>query len=81
MIVVDGAPGVVSFVADGVFLDGGEEMEFGWRRFNPATRSCRNDAQWRIGKKIAEFRIWNSALLSCEAVALTSQAYSGLPTA
>ena len=71
VIAVDGGPGVVSFVADGVFLDGGEEMEFGWRRFNPATRGCRNDAPWRIGKKIAEFRIWNSALLTCEAAALT----------
>ena len=70
-VIVDGGPGVVSFVADGVFLDGGEEMEFGWRRFNPATRGCRNDAPWRIGKKIAELRIWNSALLTCEAVALT----------
>ena len=70
-VIVDGGPGVVSFVADGVFLDGGEEMEFGWRRFDPATRSCRNDAPWRIGKNIAEFRIWNSAMLTCEAVALT----------
>ena len=71
VIAVDGGPGVVSFVADGVFLDGGEEMEFGWRRFNPATRICCNDAPWRIGEKIAEFRIRNSALLTCEAVALT----------
>ena len=70
-VVVDGGPGVVSFVADGVFLDGGEKMEYGWRRFNPATRNCRNDAPWRIGEKIAEFRIWNSALLTCEAVSLT----------
>ena len=71
VVAVDGGPGVVSFVADGVFLDGGEEQEFGWRRFNPATRSCVDDAIWRIGEKIAEFRIWDSALLTCEAVALT----------
>ena len=76
VVIVDGGPGVVSFVADGVFLDGGEEMEFGWRRFNPATRNSRNDAPWRIGKKIAELRIRNSALLTCEAVALTRRAYS-----
>ena len=70
-IVVDGGPGIVSFIADGVFLDGGDDREFGWRRFNPATRNCVNAARWRIGKKIAEFRIWDSALLTCEAVALT----------
>ena len=71
VIAVDGAPGIVSFVADGVFLDGGEELEFGWRRFNPATRNYGSGPKWRIGKKIAEFRIWDSALLTCEAVALT----------
>ena len=48
---------------------GGDDREFGWRRFNPATRNCVNAARWRIGKKIAEFRIWNSALLTCEAAA------------
>ncbi len=31
---VDGGPGVVSFILNGVFLDGGEELQFGWRRFD-----------------------------------------------
>ena len=71
VIAVDGGPGIVSFVADGVFLDGGDEREFGWRRFNPATRSFHSTAGWRIGGNVAALRIWDAALLSCEAVALT----------
>ncbi len=71
VIIVDGGPGVISFVVDGRLLDGGDEFEFGWRRFNPQMRSCVNPAPWRTGDAVKKFRVWDAALMTAEAVALT----------
>jgi hypothetical protein len=32
-IIVDGAPGIISFVIDGQFCDGGDSRRMGWGRF------------------------------------------------
>ena len=71
VVIVDGGPGVVSFVADGCFLDGGNELEFGWRRFPPQMQGVKNPAPMRCGVKTGFFRIWKKALMTAEAVALT----------
>lgn len=33
-VIVDGGPGIISFVIDGVICDGGAEKQFGWGRFS-----------------------------------------------
>jgi len=71
VVIVDGGPGIVSFVADGRFLDGGDDFEFGWRRFHPQQQGCVNPAPLRIGETAERFRIWKSALMTAESVALT----------
>lgn len=71
VVIVDGGPGIISFVADGRFLDGGDEFQFGWRRFNPQMRNCPNDALWRIGGSVKRLAVWKSALMTAEAVCLT----------
>ncbi len=72
VIIVDGGPGIISFVADGRLLDGGDELEFGWRRFNPQMRNCVNRAPWRTGEAAKKLRIWNRALMTAEAIILTT---------
>lgn len=71
VIILDGGPGIVSFVADGVFLDGGGEFEFGWRRFPAIMQGFPNPVPHRAGPAVGFLRIWKSALMSAEAIALT----------
>ena len=71
VVIVDGGPGVVSFVADGCFLDGGDELEFGWRRFDPQMQGIKTCAPMRCGAGTGLFRIWKGALMTAEAIALT----------
>ncbi len=70
-VIVDGGPGIVSFVADGCFLDGGGDFEFGWRRFHPQQQGCVNPAPLQVGETVERLRIWKSALMTAEAVSLT----------
>ena len=71
VIVFDGGPAVLSFIADGRFLDGGSEFQFGWRRFSPQMRNCPNPAPWRIGPIVKRLAIRSSAMMTAEAVSLT----------
>ncbi len=63
---VDGGPAIVTFVHNGVFLDGGEELQFGWRRFNRCLVRRPQYAVWRVGKAAAKLRIHSRALLTAE---------------
>ena len=72
VVIADGGPCILSFIADGRFLDGGDEFQFGWRRFPPQMRNnCPNSAPWRIGKTVKRFAVRSSALMTAEAVFLT----------
>ena len=63
---VDCGPGIVSFVRNGEFLDGGDELQFGWRRFSPMLirRPCR--APWRVGNIVGVLRVFNRVLMTAE---------------
>lgn len=63
---VDGGPGIVSFVRNGEFLDGGNELQFGWRRFNPdmVQRPCH--APWTVGGAAAKLRVFGRVLMTAE---------------
>jgi len=63
---VDGGPGIVSFIRNGEFLDGGDELQFGWRRFNPGMvqRPCR--APWTVGGAAAKLRVFGRVLMAAE---------------
>lgn len=63
---VDGGPGIVSFVRNGVFLDGGEELQFGWRRFNPRLIRRFNPAPWQVGQQVRQLRVFDRALMTAE---------------
>lgn len=72
-IVVDGGAGVVSFVVDGRFADGGEHRQFGWGRFNPTLRHVNWAAKWRVVEPVLSMTSYNRALMTAEAVALTGE--------
>ncbi len=63
---VDGGPGIVSFVRNGVFLDGGEELQFGWRRFNPRLIRRFSPAPWQVGQQVRQLRVFDRALMTAE---------------
>jgi hypothetical protein len=75
VIIVDGGPKIISFLVDGVLLDGGDERQFGWGRFSPTLRSCMPDGKkpvLRIAPSMAgtihTLRIYNRHLRTSEAV-------------
>jgi len=51
-IVVDGGPKIMSFIVDGVLLDGGEVRQFGWARFPRELRTVSFGQPLRIGSKL-----------------------------
>ena len=67
-IIVDGGPGVITFIVDGRLCDGGEARQFGWGRFSPQLRDVRGSDRLRIGKQIKRLRIYGRTLLTSEAV-------------
>ena len=72
VVIADGGPCILRFVADGTFLDGGDEFQFGWRRFPPQLRNnCPNSAPWRIGKTVKRLAVRSTALMTAEAIFLT----------
>lgn len=70
-VIVDGGPAIVSFVADGKFLDGGDDRQFGWRRFNPELIRRPNRSPWRVGAGVLHLKFWNDRLQTADAVSLT----------
>jgi hypothetical protein len=66
--IVDGGPGIISFVVDGRLCDGGEGRQFGWGRLNPDLRDVCGADRLRIGSQVQGLRIYDRALLVSEAV-------------
>ena len=69
VIVVDGGPKTITFVADGVLCDGGDERQFGFGRFSPTLRAPNGSPTVRIAPPIQSLRIYARALRTSEAVA------------
>lgn len=65
-VIVDGGPGIVSFVRNGVFLDGGDELQFGWRRFDPRLIRRPGAAPWQVGKMVRKLQLFDRALMTAE---------------
>ncbi len=63
---VDGKSSVVSFVRNGVFADGGEELQFGWRRFDNRLVTRPNHAPWEIGSSVKTLTVYAPVLHTCE---------------
>ena len=68
VVVVDGGPKIITFVVDGVLLDGGEARQFGWGRFSPTLRAPNGAAVAQIGVALRSLRIYQRALRTSEAV-------------
>lgn len=71
-VIVDGGPKLVLFVVDGKLLDGGEQMQFGWGRYNPNLISVRGAATLRVGDpgaiEVRRLRLYGRALRVSEAI-------------
>ncbi|HQC52374.1 MAG TPA: sialidase family protein [Lentisphaeria bacterium] len=65
-ILVDGGPALVSFVADGCFLDGGEDRQFGFQRLASFLRHPNWVFQWTLSKAVANLRVFNRCLMTAE---------------
>ena len=67
-VIMDGGPGIISFVVDGRLCDGGEDRQFGWGRLNPDLRDAHGADRLRIGTQVQSLRIYDRAILVSEAV-------------
>jgi hypothetical protein len=71
-VIVDGGPGIIMFVTDGILNDGGEDRQFGWGRFNPRLQDINGADRWTIGEdiygKIKYLGIYTSYLTVSEAI-------------
>lgn len=65
-VVIDGGPGIVSFIWNGVFLDGGEELQFGWRRFDPHLIRRPVSVPWQVGNMVKTIRLLDRPLMTAE---------------
>ena len=68
-VVVDSLACIVSFYADGRFLDGGEGRQFGFVRLNPYLRHFNWAKAWTLDKNVQHLAIFNRALTGVEAIA------------
>ena len=67
-IMVDGGPGIISFVVDGQMCDGGTYRQFGWGRFSPNFRHANGADQLVIDDDITELNIYDRALTVSESI-------------
>jgi len=68
VVTVDGGPKVITYVVDGVLLDGGEQRQFGWGRFSPHLRDVNGGPTLRTGQGVRRLRLYGRALRTSEAV-------------
>ena len=68
-VVVDSLACIVSFYADGRFLDGGEERQFGFQRLNPHLRHFNWSKEWILERNVPRLSVFNRALTGVEAIA------------
>jgi len=71
-IIVDGGPGLISFIVDGVFCDGGNSRRYGWSRFDRRLRDVNGAVEAAVAPRLdgeLEFlRLYGRALRTSEAV-------------
>lgn len=71
-IIVDGGPGIIMFVTDGILNDGGEDRQFGWGRFNPYLQDVNGAGLCTIGQdltgQVKYLAIYTKALTVTEAI-------------
>ena len=69
-----GGPGIVSFIVDGKFCDGGEEKQVGWGRFPAPFRHLNWSAVWQVAPdnraSVKRVNVYDRALMTAEAVLL-----------
>jgi len=76
IICVDGGPGIVTFMVDGVLCDGGDERRIGWGRLSENFRgACTNNLTIKprfevLSPALVSCRIYSRALLAAEQEAL-----------
>lgn len=68
VIIVDGGPKIMTFVANGLCCDGGDERQFGWGRFSPHLRTPNGAANAKIAAAVRSLRVYHRALRTSEAV-------------
>ena len=68
-VVVDSLACIVSFYANGRFLDGGEERQFGFQRLNPYLRHFNWATEWILDNGVRSISVFNRALTGVEAIA------------
>lgn len=72
-IVVDGGPGIITFIVDGVLCDGGESRPFGWGRFPHDLDDVNGSSTLKIAPSFAGrllcLRVYDRYLRTSEAVA------------
>eukprot|EP01052_Picozoa_sp_SAG31_P045738 SAG31_NODE_8478_length_1444_cov_1.141264_1_plen_356_part_00 len=68
--IVDGGPPLVRFVVDGIAHDGGEDRQFGWAFFRPATLAgCSSTRRCRVGPIVERLRMYDRQLLTSDLIA------------
>ncbi len=68
VVIVDGGPKIITFVADGQLHDGGRERQFGWGRFSPHLRSANGSPALRVDRRVGRLRVYDRALRTSEAI-------------
>lgn len=68
VITVDGGPKIITFVANGILCDGGEQRQFGWGRYSPNLRTPVGNDSLQIGAAVKGLRVYGRALRTSEAV-------------
>lgn len=68
VITVDGGPKIITFVANGILCDGGDQRQFGWGRFSPNLRTPTGSPKLKICPAVRSLRIYGRALRTSEAV-------------
>jgi hypothetical protein len=66
--IIDDGPKIISFVADGRLLDGGEHRQFGWGRYKAALHQS-GGVPLRASTGVHRLRLYNRYLRTSEAVA------------
>ncbi len=65
---IDAGPKVVSFSIDGRFCDGGEEVEYGWKRYASDSIDFNGASELEVGEGVQYFAIRPRVMLTAEAV-------------
>ncbi len=72
-VIVDGGPKLILWVADGMLLDGGDERQFGWGRYNAALQTVAGSGRWKVDRRVSAYEIYGRALRVAEALRLGQQ--------